>query len=116
MAASGWPAASGKTILNLNPADHNDVVGEFPSSHAEDVERAVEAARKAFRAWRLTPAPRRAEVLRRAGGCAGQVDRTALTHRLARVACPTLLSRSLPWREDERGALVYTGFQGQTDR
>jgi len=28
--AHGKPAASGKTILNLNPADHNDVVGEFP--------------------------------------------------------------------------------------
>ena len=26
------PAASGKTILNLNPADHSDVVGAFPSS------------------------------------------------------------------------------------
>ena len=30
-------AASGKTILNLNPADHSDVIGAFPSSHAEDV-------------------------------------------------------------------------------
>ncbi len=61
------PAASGKTILNLNPANHNDLVGEFPSSHGEDVERAVEAAKKAFRTWRLTPAPKRAEVLRRTG-------------------------------------------------
>ena len=31
------PAANGKTILNLNPADHSDVIGAFPSSHAEDV-------------------------------------------------------------------------------
>ncbi len=61
------PAASGKTILNLNPAEHTDVIGEFPSSHAEDVERAVEAARKAYATWRLVPAPRRAEILLRAG-------------------------------------------------
>jgi aldehyde dehydrogenase (NAD+) len=61
------PAASGKTILNLNPADHSDVVGAFPSSHAEDVALAVAAARKAFATWRLVPAPRRAEILLRAG-------------------------------------------------
>jgi aldehyde dehydrogenase (NAD+) len=61
------PAASGKTILNLNPADHSDVIGEFPSSHAEDVALAVAAAKKAFAAWRLVPAPKRAEVLIRAG-------------------------------------------------
>src|ERR1019366_3193635 len=61
------PAASGKTIPNLNPADHSDVVGAFPSSNAEDVARAVAAAKKAFAAWRLVPAPKRAEVLLRAG-------------------------------------------------
>lgn len=59
------PAISGKTILNLNPADHTDVVGAFPSSHAEDVELAVEAAQKAFSTWRLVPAPKRAEILYR---------------------------------------------------
>jgi aldehyde dehydrogenase (NAD+) len=57
------PAASGKTILNLNPADHSDIVGAFPSSHAEDVNAAVAAAKKAFNSWRLTPAPKRAEIL-----------------------------------------------------
>ena len=61
------PALSGKTILNLNPADHSDVVGAFPSSHAEDVALAVAAAKKAFATWRLVPAPKRAEVLMRAG-------------------------------------------------
>jgi alpha-ketoglutaric semialdehyde dehydrogenase len=61
------PAASGKTILNLNPADHSDVVGAFPSSHAEDVALAVAAAKKAFATWRLVPAPKRAEILVRAG-------------------------------------------------
>lgn len=61
------PAASGKTILNLNPADHDDVVGSFPSSQAEDVDRAVAAAKKAYASWRLVPAPKRAEVLTRTG-------------------------------------------------
>ncbi len=61
------PAASGKTILNVNPADHDDIVGSFPSSGAEDVNRAVAAAKKAFATWRLVPAPKRAEILVRAG-------------------------------------------------
>src|SRR5580698_3824200 len=63
-----WVAAkSGKTILNLNPADHSDVVGAFPASQAEDVALAVAAAKKAFATWRLVPAPKRAEILMRAG-------------------------------------------------
>jgi aldehyde dehydrogenase (NAD+) len=62
------PAKSGKTILNLNPADHNDIVGAFPASGAEDVNLAVGAAKKAYEeTWRLYPAPKRAEILYRAG-------------------------------------------------
>ena len=61
------PAASGKTFLNLNPADNSDVIGAFPSSDAEDVAQAVAAAKKAFATWRLVPAPKRAEILLRAG-------------------------------------------------
>src|SRR5580698_5967970 len=61
------PAAGGETILNLDPADHSDVIGEFPASTAEDVDRAVAAAKKAFATWRLVPAPKRAEILVRAG-------------------------------------------------
>lgn len=64
---SEWlPAASGETTLNINPADHSDVIGAFPSSGAEDVDRAVAAAKIAFGLWRLVPAPRRAEILFRA--------------------------------------------------
>ena len=61
------PAVSGKTMLNLNPADNSDVIGAFPSSHSEDVALAVAAAKKAFASWRLVPAPKRAEILMRAG-------------------------------------------------
>jgi alpha-ketoglutaric semialdehyde dehydrogenase len=61
------PAAGGQTILNLNPADHGDVIGAFPASGAADVDAAVAAARKAFAAWRLVPAPKRAEILLRTG-------------------------------------------------
>jgi acyl-CoA reductase-like NAD-dependent aldehyde dehydrogenase len=61
------PAKSGKTFLNVNPADSTDVLGSFPASDAEDVALAVAAAKKAFETWRLVPAPKRAEILVRAG-------------------------------------------------
>ena len=60
------PSVSGQTFQNINPADHSDIVGEFPSSNAEDVAAAVAAAKKAFATWRLVPAPKRAEILYRA--------------------------------------------------
>ena len=59
------PAASGRTNENRNPARTDDIVGTFPASDAGDLDRAVQAAAKAFERWRLTPAPRRAEVLYR---------------------------------------------------
>ena len=59
-------ATTGETFENLNPADTRDVVGIFQKSGKEDVEAAVDAAKRAFEKWRLVPAPRRAEVLYRA--------------------------------------------------
>ena len=61
------PSASGEFFENRNPADTRDVVGLFPKSNAEDVNRAVDAAREASDRWRRTPAPRRAEMLYRLG-------------------------------------------------
>jgi len=66
------PAAGGKTFLDLNPADSTDVIGAFPSSDAEDVDRAVAAANRAFATWRLIPAPKRAEILVRTGNLLAQ--------------------------------------------
>jgi acyl-CoA reductase-like NAD-dependent aldehyde dehydrogenase len=57
-------AASGETFESLSPAT-GDGLGTFPKSSAEDVERAVAAARDAWDDWRLTPAPERAQVLYR---------------------------------------------------
>jgi len=63
-----WVApASGEYIENRNPADSRELVGMFPASTSEDVDRAVNAASEAFHKWRKTPAPRRAEILYKAG-------------------------------------------------
>jgi len=56
----------GKAIENRNPANTNDLVGIFPASTEEDVAAAIDAASNAFEKWRLTPAPKRGEILYRA--------------------------------------------------
>jgi alpha-ketoglutaric semialdehyde dehydrogenase len=60
-------SSSGSTFENRNPADRNEVLGVFQKSTAADVDKAIEAAREAYRSWRLMPAPRRAEILYRLG-------------------------------------------------
>ncbi len=60
-------SSSGKTFENRNPANLNEVIGLFQDSSARDIEAAVDAASEAFQSWRLTPAPRRGEILFRAG-------------------------------------------------
>src|SRR5512142_1946144 len=58
---------SGQTYENLNPADTRDVIGVFQRSDKRDVDDAVSAAKQAFERWRLVPAPKRAEIIYRAG-------------------------------------------------
>ena len=60
-------AKSGKTFENRNPANRHDLIGLFPASSLEDVNGAVQAAKKAFAHWRLVPAPKRGEILYRVG-------------------------------------------------
>src|SRR6202790_5462573 len=57
---------SGKAYENRNPANTDELVGMFVSSVAEDVDAAVDAAKEAYKSWRLVPAPKRAEILYRA--------------------------------------------------
>src|SRR3954464_3557776 len=63
-----WVASSsGEWFDNVNPADSDDLIGRFPKSNADDMKQAIDAAKGAPRRWRLTPAPRRAEILFRLG-------------------------------------------------
>ncbi len=63
-----WMAPHGdRWFTNINPADTRDQIGQFPLSDSTDVDRAVHTASEAFRQWSRIPAPRRGEILRRAG-------------------------------------------------
>src|ERR1700736_4745039 len=62
-----WVASTtGETFEDRNPADTREVVAIFQKSGKDDVNAAVEAAKRAFERWRLVPAPPRAEIVFRA--------------------------------------------------
>src|SRR5260370_36211373 len=57
---------SGRAYENRNPANTDELVGMFVSGTEEDANQAVDAAKEAYKKWRLVPAPKRAEILSRA--------------------------------------------------
>ncbi|MFZ0821161.1 MAG: aldehyde dehydrogenase family protein [Candidatus Acidiferrales bacterium] len=59
-------ARGGKSLENRNPANTDELIGMFAASSEEDINLAVDSAAEAYKSWRLTPAPRRAEILYRA--------------------------------------------------
>ena len=76
-------AQSGATFESRNPARQSDLIGRFPQSDADDVAAAVAAAKEAFKSWRLVPAPKRGEILKRVGDL--MVERKAeLAHAMTR--------------------------------
>ena len=60
-------SVTGERFEDRNPANWDEVIGTFPKSNAEDVNRAVEAAKEAYKKWRLVPAAKRGEIMRRLG-------------------------------------------------
>jgi aldehyde dehydrogenase (NAD+) len=59
-------SVSGETFPSDNPAKPKQILGIFQKGCKEDVDRAIEAADKAFPAWSGTPAPKRGLVLLKA--------------------------------------------------
>jgi aldehyde dehydrogenase (NAD+) len=55
-------AQSGETFSSYNPATE-ELIAPVARSGQADVEAAVQAAKAAYKTWRLTPAPRRGEIL-----------------------------------------------------
>ncbi|MDP2954156.1 MAG: aldehyde dehydrogenase family protein, partial [Chloroflexota bacterium] len=61
-----WHAPSGGLFENIDPAT-GEVLGYYPLSTGKEARLAVSAARQAFDTWRKVPAPKRGEILFRAG-------------------------------------------------
>lgn len=59
-------SSSGKSFKSINPANPDEIIGNFPFSTKKDVDIAVESAENALKSWSSYPAPRRGEILLRA--------------------------------------------------
>ena len=64
---NGEPIRGDASGESLNPSDLDDVVARYPKAGAAEVDRAVEAARAAFRGWSDASPEVRSDVLDRAG-------------------------------------------------
>jgi alpha-ketoglutaric semialdehyde dehydrogenase len=63
-----WVAPStGQYFENRNPARQSDLIGMWPRSGKEDVDRAAAAAKRAQAEWAATPAPERGAILKAVG-------------------------------------------------
>ncbi len=58
-----WLACESGTYPNVNPADNSDIVGRFQDSGQAEARAAIEAAQRAFKAWRAKPVTARAAIL-----------------------------------------------------
>jgi alpha-ketoglutaric semialdehyde dehydrogenase len=58
---------SGETYSRVNPADPEEILGEYQKGNAEDAKKAIEASEDAFDNWLNTPAPKRAQYILKTG-------------------------------------------------
>ncbi|MDD5557890.1 MAG: aldehyde dehydrogenase family protein [bacterium] len=63
---------SERIVRNVNPANIDEVVCEFPSAGERETLQAIEAAREAFAEWREMPAPERGRFVSRVADRARQ--------------------------------------------
>lgn len=61
----GWVASAGTNMTTVENPCQESVIAEVVMGNAEDVDRAVKAARKAFPAWSDTPVRERSAILTR---------------------------------------------------
>ncbi len=64
---AGQDRRTDRVVQGRNPADQSELLGEFSAATEREVDEALQAARRAWTAWKQTPWPRRLELLRRVG-------------------------------------------------
>jgi len=112
VAGSWTPARSGRTYERHNPWRPSEIVGEFPSSSAEDVDAAIGAAAAAFPEWSGMPAAKRSAILTRAAA--------VIESRVEDIAQDMTREMGKPLRESRleagRAAQILRFFAGEAYR
>ncbi|MBV8998385.1 MAG: aldehyde dehydrogenase family protein [Solirubrobacterales bacterium] len=108
--AGEWTASrAGRTYERHNPWRPSELVGEFPSSSAEDVDAAVAAAADAWPGWAALPAAKRGALLARAA--------EAIESRVEDIAQDMTREMGKPVRESRlesaRAAQIFRFFAGE---
>jgi betaine-aldehyde dehydrogenase len=74
-----WVKSAGTGTLDVVNSSTEEVMGKIPDGTAEDVDRAVAAAKAAFPAWSQTPVAERAAILQKlSAGLAARMDEIGL--------------------------------------
>lgn len=99
-----------KDFVDVNPANPDEIVAHVLGADADVAREAVDAASKAFPAWRMTPSPARGAILHRA---ADHLEErlNAVGRDLAREEGKTLAEAN---GETARAIAILRYFAGQT--
>ena len=103
---------AGGPLESFNPSNTNEIIAKFPDGSAEDVNRAVEAARGAFSAWSGQTPEARADLLDKIGSMI--IERKDVLGRLlAREEGKTLPEAT---GETVRAGRIFKYFAGEALR
>jgi aldehyde dehydrogenase (NAD+) len=95
-----WTPSTGAEVIEVENPTTEQVIATVPAATAEDVDRAVDAARAAFPAWSATSIRRRAELLRglsdQLGKRAGELAETIATEMGCPMRIATRIQAALP--------------------
>jgi acyl-CoA reductase-like NAD-dependent aldehyde dehydrogenase len=120
-----WVASTGTGTIDVTNSSTEEVMGRIPDGTAEDVDRAVKAARAAFPGWADTSREERGKYLQRiteglaarmediAGVVAGEVGMPLTLSRMIQAGLPTMtfgsmaqIVDSFPFEEQVGSSLV----------
>ncbi len=108
----GKQVSASTPLESLNPSNTNEIIAKFPDGSAEDVNKAVEAARSAFPGWSSATPEVRADVLDKAGSLIME-RREAIGKLLAREEGKTLPEAI---GETVRAGRIFKYFAGEALR
>ncbi|MCG6925188.1 MAG: aldehyde dehydrogenase family protein [Acidobacteria bacterium] len=112
LSVDGRDVASARSWEKRSPVDQRVVLGRFALADAEDVDRAVAAAKRAFDGWRATPAAERVRLVKRV---AALLEERVFTIG-AVVALEVGKNRMEALGETQETADFFSGYAAEVER